>query len=149
MFQFCLGSVPSSLMLCLLITGCGGGDNPLNRQPITGTVEINGTPLDHGTIDLSPVVPGKKAVGSGAMIKSGSYSIPAAQGLPPGKYLVRIYSPEGSESPKDAMPGDTQVDPAHPVGKDRIPARYNVESQEMIEVKSGSENKFDLKVTVQ
>ena len=138
-----------SLVFCLLLAGCGGGDNPLGRQPISGTVKFNGAPLDHGTIDLTPVVPGKKAVGSGAMITAGSFSIPAAQGLPAGKYLVRIYSPEGGVGPKDALPGDTFVDPEQPAGKERIPAKYNVESQETIEVKPGSANKFDLVVTAQ
>ena len=83
------------------------------------------------------------------MITAGSFSIPAAQGLPAGKYLVRIYSPEGGVGPKDALPGDTFVDPEQPAGKERIPAKYNVESQETIEVKPGSANKFDLVVTAQ
>jgi hypothetical protein len=137
------------LVLGLLLAGCGGADNPLQRQPVSGTVKFNGAPLDQGTIDLSPVVPGRKAVGSGAQIKAGSFSIPAAQGLPPGKYLVRIYSPEGGEGPKDAMPGDTQIDPAAPTAKERIPAKYNVDSQETIEVKPGSPNKFDFQIAAQ
>lgn len=144
-----LGGFSAGLLWCLLVTGCGGAPNPLDRQPVTGTVKFNGAPLDHGTIDLSPVVPGRKAVGAGAMIKSGSFSIPAAQGLPPGKYLVRIYSPDGGEGPKDAMPGDTQVDPAAPTAKERIPAKYNVDSQETVEVKPGAANKFNFEITAQ
>lgn len=72
----------SPLLLTLLVlvsAGCGKS-NPLGRQAVTGTISLNGQPLEHGTIEFSPQGEG---TASGAVIENGSFSIPADKGLPP------------------------------------------------------------------
>lgn len=131
------------LAVCLVATpltslvGCGG-DNPLNRQPVSGTVTLDGQPIDHGSIEFSPQDP--EGVSSGGMIVDGEYSVPAEKGLPPGKYRVRIYAPEGGVPvPADQPPGPG----VGPPPKERIPPAYNRESEIMVEVIEGGDNTFE------
>jgi hypothetical protein len=136
-----LGALSVVFVLAAALAGCGPG-NPLNRQAVGGNVTLDGAPLDHGTIEFAPQQPG--GVGSGAMIESGKYSITVAQGLPPGKYLVRICSAEAgpsADNPK-APPGPGSVTP----GKERIPPRYNAKSDQVVEVVAGRGNSFDFTI---
>jgi hypothetical protein len=127
--------------LAIALAGCGG-DNPLNRQAVRGSVTLDGAPLDHGTIEFAPQQPG--GVGSGAVIEGGTYSIAVANGLPAGKYVVRIYSAEAAPNAVDpkAPPGPGNVTP----GKERIPPRYNTKSDQVVEVTAGRPNAFDFKI---
>lgn len=122
-------------------TGCGHRDR-LNRQPISGTVLLDGTPLDQGTIEFAPRQE-KRGVRSGATINAGKYAIPRDKGLPPGEYLVRIFSAQEQGVDGTQMPGPTE-------GKqqivERIPAKYNIQSDLLVKVVEGGDNRFDFDV---
>ena len=136
-WSLCLGLSTVVVML----SGCGHG-NPLNRQAVSGNVSFDGTALDQGTIELSPRQQ-QGGVSSGARVWEGSYAIPTEQGLPPGKYLVRIFSAEKRDAPSSVgkPPG-----PGNPPGKERIPAQYNSQSQILVEVTADGHNKFDFDI---
>jgi len=124
----------------IFATGCGQG-GASGRQAISGTVTFQGKPLEQGTIQIISMDPGKQAI-SGGMIKGGKFSIAADKGLAPGKYRVRISSPEEGSGAAPAMPGD----PA-PVAKERIPPEYSgPESKLEIEVTKGGKNEFKLEI---
>ena len=79
---------------------------------------------------------------SGAIITNGRYAIESTKGLPPGDYLVRIYSAE-------AMPEGGPRDPNNPVaqlGRERIPADFNSKSYHTIQVTDGGANTFDFDI---
>ncbi len=136
-----MGTLLAVAMLGMLFAlGCGGGDAS-GRQAISGTVTFQGKPLDQGTIQIISLDPGKQAI-SGGMIKAGKFSIPADKGLAPGKYRVRISSPEEGSGGAPAVPGD----PA-PEAKERIPPEYSgPESKLEIEVTKGGKNEFNLEI---
>lgn len=67
------------------------------------------------------------------MINAGRYSVPAESGLLPGKYRVRVYWPEKIVF----KPGP------NPLPKERMPAKYNVQSELTVEVRQGGANTFD------
>lgn len=137
-----MGTVVMGAVLAMMFaSGCGQGDAS-GRQAISGTVTFQGKPLDHGTLQIISLDPGKQAI-SGGMIKDGKFSIAADKGLPPGKYRVRISSPEeGSAGAAPAMPGD----PA-PVAKERIPPEYSgPESKLEIEITKRGKNDFNLEI---
>ncbi len=113
----------------------------MNRQAISGKVTLDGAPLDHGTIEFSPHRQ-QGGIGSGALIDNGRYAIHAKKGLPPGKYLVRLFS---VEKPVDSFATEPGPGIGKP-GKDRIPARYNVHSDIVVEVTDSGSNKFDFDV---
>jgi hypothetical protein len=126
----------------MLAVGCGSG-NELGRVPVSGLVLVDGQPLAAGTIEFSP----QSATGqsSGAVIHVGKFSIPLAQGLPPGKYTVRVYSPASGAPLEDGPPG-----PLGPSAvKDGIPAKYNAESQEVLEVTGAGPVNYELEIRTQ
>ncbi len=117
--------------------GCGSGDG-LPRQPISGTVALDGRPLDGGRIEFQPVGPG---VATGAAIEQGSYRVAREAGPTPGRYRVNISSPVetgGPSEPEGSAPGRGQ-----PGATERIPARYNASSTLTVEVKANSTDPID------
>ncbi len=140
---FLHGILFSAVLLC----GCTNG-NPLNRQQISGQVTLDGNPLEQGIVEFSPQQPG--GVSSGTAIKDGRYVIEADKGLPPGNYLVRLYSSstggDGSASPAGTgMPGPSPRG-ATTVARERIPSQYNTASKLIVEVKEGESNTFDFQI---
>jgi hypothetical protein len=127
-------------VLLLLVGGCG--DSAGGRQEISGTVTLRGQPLDQGIIEFHPLdnpSSDQLVTKSGAMIKDGKYLIPKAQGLVPGKYRVVLSSGDQKASLSEAGdPGPKSI-----FSKERIPADYNLNTKQVVEVKKGGPNQFD------
>ena len=126
--------------LCFLgmIWGCGVGD-PLGRRPVSGTVTLDGAPLQEGSISFQPT--GGGTTSSGAVIAQGKYTIPQDKGLPPGKYRVVINAVKpgtGTALAHGAMPGDEEGPPA----EELIPPEWNTESQQFVEVPASGPAEF-------
>ena len=145
-------------MLALLIAaGCGRNDD-LPRQPVSGTVSFDGQPLSEAWIEFRPEGEGGVTM-AGAKIDGGTYSVPLADGLIPGKYRVAISKPELNSEPsplielKPARKGATKkqgIDPdpyAPRFPKELIPARYNTKSDLIKEVKADQPNDFSFELT--
>jgi hypothetical protein len=129
----CLAVVP-------LLTGCGGGSVD-GRYGLSGKVTLKGQPLAKGTIEFSAGQGGGPL--TGGTIENGQYTIAADSGLKPGTYTVRISSiDEAGGGGPPAAPGPES---ATQVGKELIPAEFNVNSSKTIEVKT-SGNTFDFAV---
>ncbi|MDD4789283.1 MAG: carboxypeptidase-like regulatory domain-containing protein [Pirellulales bacterium] len=136
--RFQLSMLASVLCLFGLVCGCGGGD-PLGRRAVSGTVTLDGAPLAEGSISFEPVE--QSTTSSGAVIANGAYAIAREQGLPPGKYRVVINAVKpgtGLQMPEGGMPGDEVGTPA----EELIPAEWNTESENFIEVGSSGPTEF-------
>lgn len=138
------------ILLAVAIMGGCGKKNPLGRRAISGTITLNGEPLDDGSIQFSPHQ--RSSVASGGIIKNGRYRLPANKGLPPGVYLVRVFSPVEVAQPTQevTVPGPASS-PANgpmqpPPGEERIPPEYNLESTQTIEVSSDGDNVFNFDI---
>ncbi len=132
MLRFC--AIVSLTCLLSLLSGCGNSDGKL---AISGTVTLKGQPLDDGIIEFSST-----ATRTGASITKGKYTIPAANGLAPGKYKVHITAGDGrtpADSP-DGMPGPTG---ANIISKDRVPPEFNTKSTIEVTVTNKGPNVFD------
>jgi hypothetical protein len=127
-------------VLAALLSGCGpdyGG-----RQEVKGTVKLKGQPLDQGVIDFTPVE--SQPTKGGAVISKGSYSIPRSSGLMKGKYRVMITSGDGrTREDSNEPPGPSG---ANIISKERIPADYNVNTKQEIEVTDKGTNVFDFDI---
>lgn len=137
--QWVLGSW--SLLLLAVMVGCGGESGP-KKFEVTGTVTFKKQPLDYGSIQFMPAEGSKGGSFSGAEIKGGKYTIPAASGLVAGTYRVIISS--GDKDPKakeEAMPGESG-----PPAKERIPPEYNANSKQQVEVTAGKGNVFNFDI---
>jgi hypothetical protein len=128
----------------LAASGCSGSGDDLPREPVSGTVTLDGQPLANGSIQFNPMTQSGSAVSGGATIQNGRFSIARENGLVPGTYRVAIYSAgsSGAQS-KSASPGSGR-------GADRpkelIPDKYNANSELKAEIKKGgaSDLKYDL-----
>lgn len=127
------------LSFMITISGCGG--DPQGRQRVSGTITYQGQLLERGRIEFTPLE--SQGTQSGAIIRDGVYSIPADQGLKPGKYKVRIYSTDKVLAPATGPPGDG---PAPPQPKNPISSVYNTDSKLFADVAKGGKNVFDFAV---
>jgi hypothetical protein len=128
------------LLAVLLAGGCG---NAAGRQAISGKVTLKGVPLDEGVIEFHPQgdSPVALATKAAALIKDGRYQIPRDKGLVPGKYKVVLTS--GDKKVPD-LPPDTPPGPVKTVlSKERIPAAYNVNTNQFVHVTKEGPNQFD------
>lgn len=121
-----------------LLLGCG--EDTGGRVAVSGTVTFKGEPLESGTIQFDAA---DGSLMSGATITAGKYEVPAAQGLLPGKYTVRVSSVSEAGGAEEA-PGDSMA--AEAKNKDLIPAEFNTDSTTTMDVTAGSPNTFDLDI---
>lgn len=131
--------VLASVVCLTWSSGCGGSGDDINRQAISGTAEFEGKPLDKASISFEPAGEGATIFG-GATITEGEFTIPAERGLPPGKYRVRISSASETGETVEA-PGESSQ-----LAVERIPAEWNANSEQYIQVEDGGDNKFDFKI---
>ena len=80
------GSMALPLFLLAATAGCGGAE-----ATVSGTVTLDGSPLEQGTVMFVPTQPGKAQAATG-VISGGDYWVQVAKtgGLFPGEYRVRI-----------------------------------------------------------
>jgi hypothetical protein len=129
-----------------LVTGCGTSEDVLPRQRVGGTVKWNGEPLKQGRIQFQPTGPGGLAGGAG--IVDGTYAIPLAEGLVPGKYQVLIYGAADAAQPSPAQPGlPGEAPPPKKAVKDPIPDKFNIKSRLTAEVTKDGPNEFPFELT--
>lgn len=121
-----------------LAGGCGGGSG---RQPVWGTVSVNGAPLAQGTICFEPLA--GEATMDGGVITAGNFRLLPENGLLPGRYRVRIYS--GIPAPEPAGGPRQRYGPDNPA-PDIVPAKFNTNSELEVEVVAARANVLDLKL---
>jgi hypothetical protein len=122
-------------ILAPLLSGCGAE----GMGQLSGTVNLDGKPLETGTITLIPV-DGATAT-AGGEIKDGRYQVEA----PLGTMKVSLSAPKVTGSKKLY---DTPDSPTMPITVEALPARYNQRTELKVEIKSGANQKdFDLQST--
>jgi hypothetical protein len=127
-----------------LIAGCSGSRDDLPREPVAGTVTMDGQPLAEGAIQFSPAAGAEGRVTSATVpIENGQFSIPRAEGLVPGSYKVSISAvPVPRDTRIKATFGKKKATPF----KELIPAKYNTKTILTGEIKRGGASglKYDL-----
>ncbi len=123
------------LWLCFA-AGCGGaGDGP-ELHPVSGTVTLDGTPIEKGQILFRKLEGDQKAYA--APIVAGAYELAAEAGA----MSVEITASR-------LLPGqfDTSNETPEPVGIMYVPSRYNSESELKAEVAAGKSNEIPFVLT--
>jgi len=124
------------------LLGCGpdyGG-----RVAVKGKVILKGTPVKDGIIKFMPASTDGVLSESGGQILNGEYSLPAAQGLMPGKYKVTLTAGDGrTRANSDEPPGPTG---ANIISKDLIPPEYNTKTTQEVTVTAKGPNVFDYNI---
>jgi len=123
--------------LCMIwLAGCGAG----TKASISGTVTLDGSPLDDATISFVPAAGGQRSA-AWTTVTGGQYAIEAKEGLGTGAYRVEIRALRSTGEKINP------IDPTLPAAsKEAIPARYNSTSGLTATLKPGANvASFDLK----
>jgi hypothetical protein len=130
-------STTKLIILCssvvFFVGGCSSDPEGPPREGVSGTVSLDGQPLEQGSIQFL-----SGGTSGGSAIAGGKFSIAREQGLSPGSYRVVINSGEGSTVPEGEMPGTTRL-----THKELVPKQYNEKSTLTAEVKAGGPNVFE------
>jgi hypothetical protein len=128
-------------LVTLATTGCWGGGDNLPREPISGTVTFDNSPLKGGSIQFLPEQ-SAGGISSGGVITDGRFQVAKADGPIPGKYKVMIFAEGGRGAMKraDEAPGRPEPAAMGPAGL--IPLRYNFQTELTADVKAGGPNDF-------
>ena len=130
-------AVIAAAAVCLCLSGCG---EPAGS--VSGTVTLDGQPLNLGVVTFHPVAGGPAAIG--AVTKNGTYevSIGGQMSIPTGEYLVTV---DAAEPVTVEMTGGGPKPP--PAPKRITPDKYaNKDTTELrVTVKTGS-NKIPLEL---
>lgn len=118
------------------VVGCGPSTD---RLRIRGEVRLDGSPIDGGSIRFTQVGQTKPQA-AGATIRQGAFDIPREKGLPPGEYRLSISAPDydGPKVPYRPAPGRPPI----MVTRERIPASFNLESEQVVELEANGKNYF-------
>ncbi len=114
-------------------TGCGGHA----RDPVHGTVTIDGQPLADGQIVFTPK-PGTASPTAGATIKDGSYKVNTTNEKFLGAFRVEITASRPTGRQVKGPRGESSDEMAN-----YIPARFNTASELSAEVTASGPNQFD------
>ncbi|WP_169976909.1 hypothetical protein [Tautonia rosea] len=131
------------LALTISVAGCGGGDG-LDRQAVTGTVTLDGQPLETGLITFDPAS-ATAETSTATEIVNGTYTFSSQTGPVPGEYRVVINSSGGEmvEPPAGQAPGDTYLPPP----EEKVPRKYNSQTTLTATVASGSNEPINFELT--
>lgn len=128
----------ATLVAALLFCGCGGEEDGLVREGVSGRVTLDGRPLPGGAIRFIPKG-GEQAAASWGRVADGAYAIAASDGPVAGEYAVAITS-EGTTEPIEGPPGE---EPKGAERADEVPEIYNARTTLQATVESGKTNAFD------
>lgn len=141
------------LMATVFLVGCGE-EPPEALVPVSGTILVNGKPMDGITITFIPEIAKNSRGGAGTTSVDGSFTVTDLTqnlpGLAPGKYMVsysRMRLPNGDAAPEpkedepvnpgiirvETLPSHLQTpDPRNPASFVEIPKEGNTSIQLMI-----------------
>jgi hypothetical protein len=129
-------SISWLLLLAIVIGGIGCTTESPQQSTVRGTVTLDGAPLADGLINFvavdlqSPTVEAK--------IANGSFEV----AVPPGEKRVEIRAPKVTGKKKVY---DTPDSPTVDIVEERLPARYNAQSELQMTVVEGPQEKtFEL-----
>jgi hypothetical protein len=133
------GRLLPAVLAAVALAGCGATST---KQPVSGTVTWKGQPLETGMIRFLPQ-DGPARTEAVAVITQGRYAVPGEHGLDPGTYKVSVSSPDPKSGViPDAPPGERGGYPA----TERIPAKYNSQTQLTFEVRAGVPSTYDVAI---
>lgn len=130
--------------LAFAMTGCSNASGP-ERAAIRGKITVGGQPLAAGRILFTPIAP-NEGPASSARILNGEYEVKRQEGPVVGANLVQIEQDIATDFAIDDEAAYAQRAATRTLPRSVIPPAYNRQSQVSVEVKSSTENSFDLNI---
>jgi|EndMetStandDraft_5_1072996.scaffolds.fasta_scaffold81103_2 hypothetical protein len=138
-------AVAAAMVLGIAICGCGGG--PPDAQPriaVSGTITLDGQPLNNAVIRFVPLaeVKGPKA---SVAVTAGRFDLPAYAGPVAGPHRVEIESTDhgGIEPDDETALAEVAAGKRKPSKTAKIPAIYNSRSTLERTIQADSPNQFE------
>jgi hypothetical protein len=122
-------------LICVLTAGCSSKEYGY----VTGVVTINGQPVEGAVVTFAPQEGGRSAYGKTG--PDGVYELDYTPGVKGAKIGANLVSITSYQAPT-LDDSNKVVDPGSP---ERFPPEYNVNSSEVREVESGS-NEFNFEI---
>ena len=125
----------------LALPGCG--DSTIDkRAEVSGTVQLDGKPVESGAIGFVPIE-GNSGPSAGAAITNGSYRVDRKQGPPIGKVRVEFNGLKRTGKKVQGKFGGGKTEDEF---GELFPAQFNVQSNVVRELQPGTNSiDFDLK----
>ena len=123
------------LLLPVLLAGCGG--DGIRRVEVSGSVTLDGKPLDGAAILFVPIKGGPTA---GTEIAGGQYRIEQSGGPSPGPYRVEITAYHGTG---EMIPDSDRPEEMEERQESIVPTRYNGKSELRVELSADGDNRQD------
>jgi hypothetical protein len=118
------------VLLCVFAAGCANKPKPIAEA--TGSVTLDGLPVEAGIVSFIPMDDGK--ISGGAAISAGRYKLYPGSGIEPGNYRVEIrWAKPTGEKVKEPVYGHSPD-----IFAEAIPAKYNSESVLTVELTKGT-----------
>jgi hypothetical protein len=116
-----------ALLTALVALGCRDTRQSANLIPVTGTVTLNGKPLDNAVVSFLPQGDTRGGGGGSPTDAAGKYELHSkdGKGMVPGSYKVTIsrrLMPDGSIPKRD-------VPPAESPARESLPPQYSDQEQ--------------------
>ena len=127
------------------VAGCGGPDD--GRVEVAGTVKLKGKPIrDGAAVSFSALE--NQGTEANVPLSSGAFTLPRANGLKPGRYLVRVTLGDGRTA---VNPTDSGAPPGpgggtNVISKELVPADWNRNSKQQVTVTKDGPNTFDFDI---
>jgi hypothetical protein len=140
-----------ALALAVAPIGCSRGLDDLPREPVAGTVTMDGQALPEAVIVFSPTGDASKGPAAAvvAEVKDGQFAIPRDEGPIPGSYKISISHAEmkDADSKSKGRKKTPILSRSKVIGPELIPARYNTQTELTADIPKGGRKdlKFDLK----
>lgn len=143
----------------VMLTGCQRGTGRPKTYSVTGTVTLNGQPVEGATVMFVPKNPGEGAQPATAETDAqGRYQLGTfakGDGALPGEYLVRVVkfpkaqtSTGGATSEDEYRPPEETAAPPPPAPKNELPAKYADEKTSGLSFKvEPKSNTFNIELT--
>jgi len=125
----------------VLVAGCGGSG--IERVEVSGTITLDGKPVESGSVLLIPLKGGPTA---GRAFTGGEFHIGQSDGPSPGPYRVEITAFRGTG---EMIPDGDFPDKLEERQEQYIPPRYNDQSELEVQVSAEGENHWDFKLKSQ
>jgi hypothetical protein len=119
---------------------CGFGGDDTSRISVSGTILLDGKPLESGTIRFILTSPSDNIHVDVSVVEEGSYSIPQSESLIPGEYKIEIRSAAQEVDSTAFMSDANQIPPDHQF---RVAEKYSTQSKLGVKIEHRGLSRFD------
>jgi hypothetical protein len=124
------------------VAGCGRGQQGPVHASVSGTVKLDGKPIEQGSVLFTPAE-GVKGMAAGGVIENGRYQLSSQRGPTLGMNRVEIHAAKksGRKIPKPMSSTGEMIDEAI----DAVAPQFNSQTTLRVEIKPG-DNTADFEV---